>query len=176
MHHFWLNGYASTTVDELCSAMDIRPGSLYKTFGSKRELFIKSLEYYEQYRQVSDHPFERIDSGIGAIHMIFESVTKHAVLDTERKGCFLVNSIAELAAEDEAVASIGAESFGHLEDMFNDLLLKAQKANELSADKDPRALAKYLVNLLFGLRLTAKVNQNPTDLRSIVESGLLVLR
>ena len=45
---FWHKGYAETSTDELISAMQIQRGSFYNTFGSKRELFIKSINFHER--------------------------------------------------------------------------------------------------------------------------------
>ena len=43
---FWRNGYAGTAISELESALGVGRKSLYDTFGSKRELYLRSLEHY----------------------------------------------------------------------------------------------------------------------------------
>ncbi|HKJ23740.1 MAG TPA: helix-turn-helix domain-containing protein, partial [Myxococcota bacterium] len=41
MELFWLRGYDGAGISELLGAMGISRQSLYDTFGSKRELFIR---------------------------------------------------------------------------------------------------------------------------------------
>ena len=43
---FWAKGYEATSIQDLVDAMGIQRGSLYGTFGSKQELFLKSLDRY----------------------------------------------------------------------------------------------------------------------------------
>lgn len=46
MHVFWRKGYEATSMEDLLTAMDINRGSLYATFGNKRELFLKAMDLY----------------------------------------------------------------------------------------------------------------------------------
>lgn len=54
-------------------------------------------------------------------------------------------------------------------------LALAQATGELAADRDPRALARYLVNALQGLRVTAKVTDDRGTLEDIARVTLSVL-
>ena len=42
---FWAKGYEATSMQDLIDAMGIQRGSLYATFGSKQQLFLKSLDF-----------------------------------------------------------------------------------------------------------------------------------
>ena len=42
MQVFWHKGYEATSMEDLLSAMDLNRGSLYDTFGDKRQLFSES--------------------------------------------------------------------------------------------------------------------------------------
>ena len=44
---FWERGYEGVSMDDLTKAMAISPSSLYASFGSKEELFLKTLDKYE---------------------------------------------------------------------------------------------------------------------------------
>jgi AcrR family transcriptional regulator len=45
---FWAKGYASTSTDDLLTAMGIGRQSLYNTFGDKRALYLEALERYQR--------------------------------------------------------------------------------------------------------------------------------
>ena len=48
MRQFWSYGYEATSVDDLCAATGLNRSSLYRTFGSKRELLDTALTAYER--------------------------------------------------------------------------------------------------------------------------------
>jgi len=48
MHVFWHKGYEATSMEDLLAAMHLNRGSLYDTFGDKRQLFLKALDRYCQ--------------------------------------------------------------------------------------------------------------------------------
>src|SRR6478736_7773971 len=43
---FWKHGYAATSLDDLVAATGMNRPSLYAAFGDKRDLYLKTLEYY----------------------------------------------------------------------------------------------------------------------------------
>jgi AcrR family transcriptional regulator len=45
---FWKNGYAGTSLDDLAAATGMNRPSLYAAFGDKRDLYLKTLERYQQ--------------------------------------------------------------------------------------------------------------------------------
>jgi len=47
MEAFWSQGFEATSTQDLLARMGINRGSLYDTFGSKRELFLKALKHYQ---------------------------------------------------------------------------------------------------------------------------------
>src|SRR5690348_16575655 len=46
MAAFWSRGYEATSIDDLVQATRIGRGSLYGTFGDKRQLFLAALDHY----------------------------------------------------------------------------------------------------------------------------------
>lgn len=47
MRVFWEKGFASTSMNDLTSALGIAPPSLYAAFGSKEDLFAEALDLYD---------------------------------------------------------------------------------------------------------------------------------
>lgn len=89
---FWTRGYSATSIRDLVRAMRMVPKSVYAEFGAKDELFVAAIEHYveeqtQRYRdQLGTGPF-----GLDPIARYFESFH----IRQERRGCFLVNSLAE---------------------------------------------------------------------------------
>lgn len=175
MNIFWLKGYDATSVDDLCTAMGIKRGSLYDTFGDKRTLFLKSLNRYTQKNDESSDFLDELDSALEAISTIFYSALEEAINDPHCRGCFMVNTITELAAIDIEIANFGKDQGVKFEKSFYDLLVRAEKNGEIEVNQDLHAKAQFLVNAFFGLRVTAKVNQNRMALENIVKTTLSIL-
>jgi len=117
---FWESGYEGTPLSDLEQRTGLNRSSLYLAFGSKRELFDEALDLYSE--DVPDRlltPLEA-DPGRAAILAFFEGV-KAVILDEQgrrRRGCLLVNTIAELATLDEDAARRGADLRDRLQRAF----------------------------------------------------------
>ncbi|MEO0561092.1 MAG: TetR/AcrR family transcriptional regulator [Chloroflexota bacterium] len=175
MNLFWLKGYTSTSVSELCEAMHIKPGSLYDTFGSKRALFLKALEHYKQQSGPVDVD-EASHTVLDIVAAIFEDIVDEVVNDEQHRGCFMLNTITELAATDTEIAELGRRHFQMMEDVFHTLLVRAQRDGEITGVQSPRALAKTLTNTVFGLRVVSKINPTRQHLEDIVSGTMSALK
>ena len=173
MHLFWKQGYEATSVHDLGQYLDLRPGSLYNTFHDKRTLFLETLEHYDSLES------ERVcqlllapDAGKAAIEHLFYQTVEADANDTERKGCFMVNSAAELATRDPDVRDKVAASRSRLEQALREAIVHGQDCGDINGRHNPHTLAAFLVNALFGLRLTAKVVPDRDVLMRIVAQTL----
>ena len=173
---FWQKGYEATSIQDLEAHLGIGRRSLYNTFKSKHDLFIVALDRYRdlayEAAATSDEP---LVSPKAAIQEIFEEIVAVSVADKSRKGCFAVNSAVELAGQDDAVTTRSIESFQNLEFTFHSLLHQAQQASELSPEHDIKALAQYLTNAVFGIRVMAKMNPDKEVMVNVVDLTLSIL-
>ncbi len=75
--------------------------------------------------------------------------------DKQHKGCFMVNAEVELAAHDEKVKEIVCKTRSISKKHFVRQLQWA-KSGEINSKKDARALARFLLNTVKGIRVSAK--------------------
>ncbi len=163
-------------MQDLVSQMGINRGSLYDTFGDKQTLFQAAIAHYHQtvVRQAIA-PLEAPGARKQAIVDHFYGVVERIVAEQPNCGCLLINSVVELAAHDpEAIAQI-SQSFQRIEDAFYRALVRSQDCGELSAERDLRALARYLLCSLQGLRVMSKMTGDRSMLMGIVQTALSVL-
>jgi TetR/AcrR family transcriptional repressor of nem operon len=173
---FWQQGYEATSIQDLVDHMGIGRRSLYDTFKSKHDLFIAALDRYRDIATGSIvTPDEPLISPKTVIREIFEGIVAEALADRTRKGCFIVNSAVELAGQDDAVTIRSREGFQDMEFIFQSLLHQAQQQRELSPDHDIQALAQYLTNAVFGIRVRSKVNPDKQVLENVVNLTLSIL-
>src|SRR5262245_43696131 len=126
---FWLQGYAATSLDQLTDAMGLGRGSLYNEFGAKHALFLDALDRYCALRLAElSAMLEQSASVRAGIAGLLRGMVTHLWSDPRRRGCFLVNSTAELASDDAAVAVRSAQGFERTVSVVQ-LALERGKAN-----------------------------------------------
>ena len=174
MQLFWRNGYAATSIRDLLDGMGIGYGSLYNTFGDKHALFLACLDRFRELRTSwIDEVLE--DSGLSGIEEVFRRTVDGLVGFEPRRGCLLANTAVELGPHDAEVAAKISRYVRHTEAVFERAVIRAQEAGEIPADRDPRALARFLVNALHGLRVLARVGTERAVLEDAVRVALDVL-
>jgi TetR/AcrR family transcriptional regulator, transcriptional repressor for nem operon len=177
MDLFWRRGYEATSVQDLLEEMGIGRGSMYGTFGDKRALFLAALHRFEETRvSRANEILEGSASASEGIQRLFESTIEGLVSYEPRRGCLLANTAVELAPHDEEVAARISRYVARTEDAFERALARGQATGEIPADKDPRAIARFLVNTLHGVRVLARAGVDRAVLEDSVSTALEVLR
>jgi TetR/AcrR family transcriptional repressor of nem operon len=168
MQLFWSKGYEATSLDDLCEATGLSRSSLYAAFGDKRALLLRSLERYEA----------RIDSFVGgnldrpvpireAMEAFIDDLIDRIVAGPGRRGCFLGNCAAEFARSDgEAVARV-RHGLARIEETFTTAFDRAKARGEIAAGADTRALARFFLASVQGLRLVGKANPDRDALEDV---------
>jgi TetR/AcrR family transcriptional repressor of nem operon len=177
MELFWRKGYEATSMRDLLDGMGIGRGSFYDTFGDKHSLFLAALDRFETTRTAwIIEALEGPGSLLESIRYVFERTVDGLVGFEPRRGCLLANSAVELAPHDPEVARRISRYVQRTEDAFEQALERARTAGDISQDKDPRALARFLVNNLHGLRIMARAGADRETLEDTVRIVLGALR
>ena len=173
---FWERGYEATSMADLVEHLGVARASIYATFGNKRDLYLKALD---RYGDLVDPGLLRELSQPGpalpGVRAVIERYAREAGDDSGRRGCFIVNTAVEVAPHDPQAARRVAASWDHLETAITSALIRAQAQGELAPDKDPRALARFLLVLMQGVRVVGKVQAEPRRLRDAVTQALALL-
>jgi TetR/AcrR family transcriptional repressor of nem operon len=154
---FWQKGYNGTSMQDLVDGLGISRSSMYDTYTDKYSLFVKSLEKYREktagamLRTVSESP-----SAKAGIKKLLQSVVNESICDKSPRGCFIVNTCVESAPQDKEIAKIIQENMQDAEEVFYLAIKKGQESGEISGRNDARALARFIINTINGIRVTAK--------------------
>lgn len=175
MELFWRKGYEAASMRELLDAMGIGRGSFYDTFGDKHTLFLSALDRFREVRTLWVEEALRWE-GLGGVEEVFRRSLDGLYQFRPPRGCLLANSAVELAPHDPEVAARISDSIGRTEDAFQGALERAGNRGEIPSDSDPRALARFLVNTLHGLRVLARAGADRETLEDTVRVALGALR
>ncbi len=177
MHVFWHKGYEATSMEDLLSAMDINRGSLYATFGDKRELFLKAMDRYCTGGGIGTgiSILKQPGPALPLIRQFIERMLEFGLSDPLRRGCLITNTVMELAPHQKDIARKVAGRLQMMEEAFFNLLTRAKQEGELAKDKDPRALARVLVTMMQGTIVMIKAGTSADVVKQTAETALSIL-
>lgn len=174
---FWQRGYEATSMTDLVGHLGIGRASIYATFGNKRELYLKALDRYGEWRDAGlVRELSQAGPALPAVRALVRRFAAEAADETRRgAGCFVTNTAAELAPHDAAAARRVEAGWDHIETLVHSALVRAQAQGELGEDRDARALARMLLVLMQGLRVVGKASAAPGRVRDAAEQALTLL-
>ena len=168
MHQFWRVGYEATSLQDLLKAMRLSKSSLYQTFGSKHELFLRSIDIYqhtsadELHKKLNDSRNSKIFLKGFLDSVIAESTSRN------KKGCLLVNTINELGYRDKAVSKAVAIGLNNMAGVIRSAIESGKKEGAIDAIKNTDMLVNYFITNVCGLRTLVKSGADKSELLSVV--------
>lgn len=153
MRLFAEKGFEASSLSEIVDLAGLNKSSLYNAFGSKEELFQRALRRYVAQRE---EMLELATSGDGGLHDLLAVIdfAEAEVLGPDgRRGCFAVNSTAELGFASDDVVELAAR--------YRDTMRRqVQRPLERAADRgevDPAMIDVY-VQTVMSFMLTAMLS------------------
>lgn len=165
---FWSRGFDSASMAELIEQTGVNRGSLYNAFGGKQSLFVQALAKYDRDRRkalLAD--LEALDDPRRAICEFFDRVVAKTLDDTDRKGCFLFNTVSECATQNEQVNEIVANGLREMEGFFRRSIEVGQARGLIRDDIDAAAKAAALLALSLAIRVLGRGPHSEETLRMI---------
>ncbi|MFI7104189.1 TetR/AcrR family transcriptional regulator [Streptomyces sp. NPDC050161] len=176
MEVFWDRGYRETSAEDLCAGTGLGRGSLYNTFGSKHELFLRALRaYYETGTAVQQEFLEGPGPVKGRLRALMMWAVDEDLTGHRRRGCFAINSAMEMAASDSEVKAVVRRHFARVEDMLEAVIAEGQRSGELGTARSPRSAARHLMSAYYGLRVLSRAYEDRQVLVDIAEGALSAL-
>lgn len=176
MDLFWRKGYQATSPQDLVDELGIGKGSLYATFGSKRELFGLALD---RYRAAQGDTLTEVIDRSGPVHDRLRAALQ-LIIDADadsprRRGCLAVNTAAELAGVDDEATDNVQRMFDHNQSHLFAVITAGQQSGELRTDISASAIAAHLLATGVGLQLLIKTAPDPNSLSCVIDAALAAL-
>ncbi len=171
MRVFWTQGYEGTSLHDLLEAMGLSKSSFYETFGSKRALFLRSLEHFDETQSL--HAVAKLDADVPVktiIAEMFAVIIDRAV--NQKHGCMFGRSAVELSNRDPVVRKRAAAGIRSVEDTFHKAVVRGKKSGELSKHCEARLLARSLTATFYGLQVMGNANVPQKVLKDVVSAAL----
>jgi len=173
MKLFWEQGYERTALSDILSVTGLAKGSIYKAFQSKHNLYLKSLERYEDLHVNSAVEALRSDRDpISRLDSFLSAPIKNTSVKGKNKGCFLCNASADRADSDPETRALVQRSFTKL------AMALASTVSELKPNWNEQQIqnsAQMLLSIYSGLRIMSRSGVDTARLRSAKLAALFSL-
>ncbi|HEY3501322.1 MAG TPA: TetR/AcrR family transcriptional regulator [Actinocatenispora sp.] len=174
MHAFWERGYEATSTQDLCDATGLCRSSMYHTFGSKRELYERSLLRYDETRNAELAAILRGDgTATERLRAVFATVLDQES-STER-GCFAVNTVVELGGLDDELAAGARRGLDAVRGEVRCVVECGQAAGELSRERATDALTDFVHGTILGLRVLGRGGADRAAMENVVTVAMAAL-
>jgi TetR/AcrR family transcriptional repressor of nem operon len=153
---FWAKGFASTSTDDLLTAMGIGRQSLYNAFQDKRALYLEALERYQR-TTVAGH-LQRLNGAASPIAGV-EALLLGLISDTDdirALGCMGVGAICEFGSTDPDIAVLRSKASPALHSRLVERLKGGQAAGEIDRSLDCVTAASFIEMTMQGIQLAAR--------------------
>jgi TetR/AcrR family transcriptional repressor of nem operon len=154
---FWERGYEATSMADLVETLGLARASIYATFGSKNDLYLKALDRYLEVRDLRlIEALSQPGPVLPAVRSLVDAYVEETLGDKRRRGCLVVNAAVEVMGRDPRAARRVEASWDTLETALASALTRASAQGELAPEKDPRALSRFLLVVLQGMRVLGR--------------------
>jgi AcrR family transcriptional regulator len=170
---FWRKGFAATSMNDLCDAMDVRSPSLYAAFGSKEALYLEAIQRYVEIfgPPVWDGLAEGATARAGVQNLLLAATESLPESHVSPGGC-----MAALAAVcDEWPAGIAGVVRKIRREMLGMLRsrLEAGVANgELPPSTDIEGLSRFYFSVYQGMAVQARDGAGAPELKGVVVAAM----
>lgn len=172
---FWLKGYEGTSLPDLLEATGLSKSSLYATFGSKRDLFIRAFDAYRDNRVREMTAILTSGTGREAITTFFGKVVNDAASKQFRNGCMSTNQAVELAPADKEIQDRVCGDFGLIEGAIRHAIERGQDDGSITSKASAEVLARQLTAAFPGLQVMVRAGVENNKLQALFGAVLSCL-
>ncbi len=165
---FWRQGYSKTSMTDIVEASGVHKPSLYRTFGTKDELFATVLRRYLSER--ADELTQLIETagpGIEGIHTFLDLFEANAVSGPGKDGCLMVMASNELRGTTPGYEDFATDYRRVLQEKIGRLVANAHP------DTDPSLIEQrtdLFSSFFLGLQVTIRSGASPDVIRRFVDA------
>ncbi|KPP96872.1 TetR/AcrR family transcriptional regulator [Marinobacter sp. HL-58] len=178
MNLFWEKGYSGSSMKQIEHALDMRPGSIYATFGSKDRLFGEALTAYaEQGGEELRQHLAGYSSVLDGLQDYLRQIAVQSSPGNEApaRACMIVKTLLEASNTNAAIADQVNAILGRIEVSFRELLEQARSRGELIPGTDCARLARFLQAQIIGLRSFAQRDTRAEHITDLAEDMAAIL-
>jgi AcrR family transcriptional regulator len=167
---FWERGYEGTSMNDLVAAMGIASASIYAAFGSKEELFRRTMGRYAATRgEPPRRALREAPTARAAIHAMLRATADEITRPDAPHYCMLILAAPTGAVENQAVREFLAAGRRGMQAEIRDRLVRGTADGDLAASPATLdAIARYYTTVVQGLSIQARDGASRAELETVI--------
>jgi len=175
MMAFWRHGYDAVSLSDLEVATGLARQSLYRTFGDKRTLFLRALDFYGE--QMIGPVIDALKADGRAIDNIHGVIREWRVGSYPGgPGCMLVNTCGQFLEDDKDVTALVLKHQGRLASAFQRALERGQDQGDVDPAINPRSMGRTFVCVAGGIMGMSRMGISAAFTRDVLRAMTDVIR
>ncbi len=172
---FVTNGYNGTSLNMLSDASGVGKQSLYNSIGDKREMYLKAVECSAARMASTVSAMQSAATGREALTVFLDRVVSDSSqLASPDSKCIVSSGLTE-EIDEPSIASLLRAKWCGTKDLLETTIERGQRDGSIGNRSSAGELALFFITMMSGLRVTARVVDDPHLLRKIVHGALAVL-
>jgi len=169
---FTTHGYRGTSLAMLSEAAGLGKQSLYNSFGDKQALYLQSLDCASGHAERARQLMAAAPSGRAAIEAFFGGLLQACSSDDPAERSCIVSAGLLEGIEEEPVLHKLREKWHSTEVMLNAAVQRGQKDGSIRKDIPSADIARLLMALVGGLRVSVRAAEDSAPLQRTIKLGL----
>lgn len=170
---FWRHGYEATSLNDLTTALGVKPSSIYSVFGDKKHLFLEAVAKYLSGPVTSESIIDHAVDGREAARGLLKAAAVGFTGQDTPAGCLLASSAISCS---ERANDVKEELAAIRRGIENQLLKKVKEsveAGQLPKDTAAEALASLTMAIIQGMSTLARDGATRDKLLGMIDAVML---
>lgn len=169
---FWRHGYEATSLNDLTSALGVKPSSIYTVFGDKKRLFLEAVGCYLSGPITSASIIAQAPNGRDAARGLMEASARGFTGSDTPAGCLLASSAISCSDAASDVREELAAIRRGIEASLLDKIVSSVNADLLPVSTNASALAGLTMAVIQGMSTLARDGATRDKLLLIVDAAM----
>ena len=169
---FWEHGYEATSLNDLTTALNVTPSSIYTAFGDKKGLFLAAVQRYTSGPITSESIIQEAVGGQEAAAGLLRAAAIGFTGETTPRGCLLASSAISCSAMAQDVKEDLASLRKAIEASLRDRIKRSIKEGSLPPEANASALAVHTMAVIQGMSTLARDGASRASLLNVVKVAM----
>ena len=172
MKVFLQNGYKKTSMSSILEVTGLHKGNLYRTFGSKENMFKLSIQKYSN----TFHQYNEQQDPLEYIQTFFKGKIKSGLSHDRQFGCLIMNSCVEFGDDDSELSKSSICSMDMIEDSLKMAIRKLKDEKRIEKHFTVERLTNQMLGAIFAMVEMAKFKKSESLLKDIANNAIKDLK
>lgn len=169
---FWRHGYEATSLNDLTSALGVKPSSIYTVFGDKKHLFLEAVGRYLSGPVTAESIIAQAANGRDAAHDLLRASAQGFTGADTPAGCLLASSAISCSnAASDVKEELAAIRCG-IEARLRDKIASSVNVGLMPANSNAEALAGLTMAVIQGMSTLARDGATRDKLLLVVDAAM----